>query len=378
MTASPSLRRFVMALILFTAFTAAPGCSSDPTAELKATLDRAVNKAASDSHLTGAIVGLSIPGSMDFVRTLGVSDTKTKRPLSVDDHFRIGSVTKLFTGTAVLQFVDQGRIRLTDPISRYVDGVPSGDHITIDMLGRMRSGLFDYMADDKFLERYLDEVRRGPDAAAFTPRELLDVAFAHPLRFAPGTKTEYSNTNFVLLGLAVERVTGQPFGEYLRQNILAPMGLSGTSYPRNGVLPERYAHGYSSAPEGDVVDTSSWNPAVAAAAGQMVSTFTDLKTWLPAVARGALLAASTHADRLSRATELATGTSYAFAITDFNGWIGHDGEIPGYITIAAYLPQRDATLVLLANSDADAGAVAQLATAVTSAVSPNHVISPRA
>lgn len=362
-----------MALILFTAFITAPGCASDPTAELTAALDGAVNKVASDSHLTGAIVGLSIPGSVDFVRALGVSDTTTKRPSSVQEHTRIGSVTKLFTGTAVLQLVDQGRIRLTDPISRYVDGVPSGDQITIDMLGRMRSGLFDYITDEKFFDRYVDEARRGPDAAAFAPRELLDVAFAHPLDFAPGTKTEYSNTNFVLLGLAVEKVTGQPFGEYLRQNILAPMGLTGTSYPQNGVLPDPYAHGYFSAPDGDVVDTSSWNPAVAAAAGQMVSTFTDLKTWVPAVARGALLAPPTHANRLSRPIDLAPGTSYAFAIADFNGWIGHNGEIPGYIAIAAYLPQRDATLVVIANSDVDA-AVAQLATAVTSVVSPDHVI----
>jgi D-alanyl-D-alanine carboxypeptidase len=309
------------------------------------------------------------------VRTLGVSDTTTKRAWSVDEHTRIGSMTKLFTGTAVLQLVDQGRIRLTDPISRYVDGVPSGDQITIDMLGRMRSGLFDYMTDVKFVDRYLDEAGNGPDAAAFTPRELLGIAFAHPLDFAPGSKTEYSNTNFVLLGLAVQKVTGQPFNDYLRQNILAPIGLTATSYPPNGGLPEPYAHGYTSEPHGGVVDTSSWNPAVAAAAGQMVSTFSDLKTGVPAVARGALLAPSTQAGRLNRPVDLVRGASYAFAIEDFNGWIGHNGEIPGYIAVGAYLPQRDATLVVVANSDADAGFVAQVTAAVTKVVSPDHAIT---
>src|SRR6185436_10297663 len=109
------------------------------------------------------------------------------------------------TGTAILQLVEQGRIRLADPIAMYVDGVPSGDRITLDILGRMRSGLFNYSNDETFQDRFYAEAPLGSDAFSTTPQELLDIAFRHPLNFPPGSDYEYSNTNAVLLGLVVER-----------------------------------------------------------------------------------------------------------------------------------------------------------------------------
>src|SRR5690606_31205955 len=123
-------------------------------------------------------------------RAFGVGDTATGTPMLVDNHHRIGSVTKTFIGTAILQLADQGRIRLSDPISRYVEGVPSGDVITLDMLARMRSGLADYTETDEFVERLYRESPSGPDAFAVTPRELVESAFARPLNFAPGSEFE--------------------------------------------------------------------------------------------------------------------------------------------------------------------------------------------
>ena len=248
---------------------------------------------------------------------------------------------------------------------------------TLDMLGRMKSGLFDYMSDDQFFKRYVADVRGGPDAADLTPQDLLAVSFSHPLDFPPGTKVAYSNTNFVLLGLVVEKVTGLPFGEYLRHKIFDPLGLKQTSYPPNGLLPAPYMHGYYKPFGESTIDTSLWNPAVAAGAGQVVSTYKDLKAWLPAVASGATLRASTHASRLAHARDMASGMSYAFAIADYNGWLGHDGDIPGYVTIALYLPERKATLVIIANSS-NSRTPARLATAMTSKVSPDHVYRIRA
>ena len=131
-------------------------------------------------------------------------------------HRRIGSVTKTFTGTAVLQLVDRGlviawaiRSRATSRECRPVTS------ITLDLLGRMHSGLFDYIEDDTLLERLYAESPAGPDAFAFTPHELLDIAFAHPPNFRPGAQYQYSNTNLVLLGMVIEKVTGQPLDDYL-------------------------------------------------------------------------------------------------------------------------------------------------------------------
>ncbi len=146
---------------------------------------------------------------------------------------------------------DQERLNLSDPISRYVDGVPSGDVITLDRLGRMRSGLFDYTDDAAVLPRLYAEAPAGPDAFAFTPRRLLDVAFAHPLDFAPGTQYEYSKTNTVLLGQVVENVTGMPLGDYFAQHFFGPLGLSAASYPSDGFMQDPFTHGYTSAPAAD-------------------------------------------------------------------------------------------------------------------------------
>jgi D-alanyl-D-alanine carboxypeptidase len=131
----------------------APTVTAEPTIDVTAALDAAIDERVTQMGVPGAVVALSIPGEIDYVGAFGVGDTATGMPMLVDDHMRIGSVTKTFTGTAVLQLVDQGRIRLSDPISRYFDGVPNGDAITLDLLGRMRSGLPNYTESDVFLKR---------------------------------------------------------------------------------------------------------------------------------------------------------------------------------------------------------------------------------
>jgi D-alanyl-D-alanine carboxypeptidase len=294
--------------------------------------------------------------------------------MTADEHTRIGSVTKTFTGTAVLQLVDQGRIRLDDPISAYVDGVPSGDVITLDMLGRMRSGLFDYSEDDEWLSSIYVEAPSGPYAFPFTPQRLLDIAFSHPSNFAPNTDYQYCNTNTVLLGLVVQRVTGLPIGDFLQQNVFDRLGLTQTSFPRNGLMPVPFPHGYTRAPDGTVVDAALWNPSWADAAGAIVSTYADLRTWASALGRGTLLRPQTQARRLEDPSAAAPGAGYSFAIFDTHGWIGHNGDIPGYATVLVYLPERDATLVAMVNSDVpEAHSAGQIAQVVTSIVTPEHI-----
>jgi D-alanyl-D-alanine carboxypeptidase len=354
--------------------------ATDRTAALDAALDAAVEARLAQMGVPGAIVGLSIPGEIDYVKAVGLGDTATGIPMLVDDYTRIGSVSKTFTGTAILQLVDQGRIRLTDPISRYVDGVPSGDVITLDLLGRMRSGLPNYTDADVFMDRLYAESPAGPDAFATTPRQLLDWAFAEPMNFAPGTQYEYSNTNTVLLGMVVERVTGLPLGDYLEQNVFGPLGLAQTSYPANGILPGPYAHGYNKAPDGQILDATLWNPSWADAAGKIVSTLADLKTWTAALGRGTLLRPDTQAQRISHGSTVVPGVDYAFAVFSAQGWIGHNGDIPGYATVAMYLPERDATLVVIVNSDVpELHSAGQLAYDVTSIATPGHVyeLGPR-
>lgn len=351
-----------------------PHSAAAQPADLAARLDAAIAGRVAQMGIPGAVVSLSIPGQIDYVKAFGVSDTGTGQAMRPDVHTRIGSVTKTFTGTAVLQLVDQGRIQLSDPISRYVEGVPFGDVITLDMLGRMRSGLPDYTETDSFITRLYTESSTGPDAFAMTPRQLVDWAFEQPMNFAPGTQYEYSNTNTVLLGMVVEKVTGVPLGEYLQRNVSAPLGLSQTSYPSNGMLPSPYAHGYNQGPDGQIVDTTLWNPSWADAAGKIVSTAADMRSWAAALGRGILLRPETQQQRLAGGSEVVPGVDYRFAIFTAQGWIGHNGDIPGYATVVVYLPERDATLVVIANSDVpEPHSAGQLAYEITSVATPDHV-----
>ncbi|WP_411101501.1 serine hydrolase domain-containing protein [Streptomyces sp. cmx-4-9] len=338
---------------------------------LAARLDAAITAAMKKAGMPGVTVGLWTAGRGDYVKSFGLADTKSGTPMKTDLYTRIGSVTKTFTVTAVLQLVDEGRVRLDDPISQYVDGVPGGAGITVRQLASMRSGLYNYTEDKKFL----DALRADPQRE-YTPQQLLDFAFAHPANFPPGTAWEYSNTNTILLGLLIEQMSGQPLDGYLRHHVLDPLKLTDTALPSADRFPEPHAQGYTNfTPDGSVTTATGWNPSWAWAAGGITSTLEDLHTWAPALAEGRLLSPATQAQRLRMRPVGAPGVSYGLGILQINGWLGHNGELPGYETIAAHLPQEKATRVVLVNSDADDGNSYStlIGKAVTEIATPAHV-----
>lgn len=353
-----------------TATAAVPG-ELDPATVRR--LDAAIVGAMKRDNIPGAIVGVWMPGRGDYVKAFGTADTASGTPMKSDLFMRIGSVTKTFTVTAVLQLVDEGRIALDDPISKYVDGVPGGDRITLRQLASMRSGLFNYTEDEKFLAALRADPQRE-----FTPRQLLGYALAHPANFAPGAKWEYSNTNTILLGLLLEEMSGQPLDGYLRQHVFDPLKLKDTSLPSGTAFPEPHADGYTGfSPNGAVTNATDWNPSWAWAAGSAVSTLEDLHAWVPALVDGRLLTPATQAQRMRTEPVGVPGISYGLGIADVNGWLGHNGELPGYETIAAQLPQDRTTMVIMINSDMDQGGSysTTLGKAVTEIITPDHLWS---
>ncbi|MCY0923525.1 serine hydrolase [Streptomyces sp. H27-G5] len=342
----------------------------DPATARK--LDAAITKIMDEADVPGLNVGLWIPRRGTYEKSFGVADKKTGTPMKSDLYTRIGSITKTFTITGVLQLVDAGKVGLDDPISRYVTGVPGGDSITLRQLAGMRSGLFNYTED----KAWLAQLRADPHRT-YTPRGLLDIAFRHPPDFAPGTKWQYSNTNTVLLGMMIEKVSGQNLGDYLKEHVFTPLKLNDTSLPDDSAVPDPHAHGYTDfTPNGSVADATNWNPSWAWAAGGVISDLDDLHTWAPALADGTLLTKETQAERLKTRSVGVAGASYGLGILDFNGWLGHNGELPGYESIAAQLPAEDATLVVLVNTDIDykgKSLSSMIGNAVTSIVTPDHV-----
>ncbi|MGW8952730.1 serine hydrolase domain-containing protein [Streptomyces sp. NPDC055709] len=341
-------------------------------------LDTAITDVMERAGIPGVDVGLWMPGRGTYEKSFGVSDKESGVPMKSDLHMRIGSVTKTFTITGLLRLVDRGEIGLDDPVSRYVEGVPNGDRITLRQLAGMRSGLYNYTDADAWSKSLLEDPER-----TYTPRQLLDYAFAHPPNFPPDAKWEYSNTNTVLLGMVIEKVTGRPLGAELEQQVYEPLDLEQTSFPTSAAMPEPYARGYTdysptgATTTGATVDATHWNPSWAWAAGAMISSLEDLHTWVPALADGRLLEPATQKQRLDFGPTGYPDVSYGLGIMRVNDWIGHNGELPGYETLAVQLPSEDATLVILINSDADYEGMSLstlIGHAITSVVTPDHVI----
>ncbi|MDX3690194.1 serine hydrolase [Streptomyces europaeiscabiei] len=337
-----------------------------------ARLDKAVADVRREAGIPGVAVGLWMPGKGCYVRATGVADTVTRRRMTTDQFMRIGSETKTFTVTALLELVDDRLIRLDDPISRYVRGVPNGARITLRHLAEMRSGLFPYSADSDFARALLSDPGRS-----FTPRELLAYGFRHPNTFAPGEEFQYSNTNLVLLGLVVEKAGGRPLADFIRERVLGPARLRHTLFPEGREFPEPHAHGYTNQTlSGEIEDATDWNPSWAWAAGAMISDLHDLRRWARIVATGTLLSPQTQRERLRMLPTGFPGTSYGLGIFDSGGWIGHNGSIPGYQSVTVYLPSRKATLVLLLNTDVTHDGQepsSLLARAITEIVTPDNV-----
>ncbi len=335
-------------------------------------LDEAIRSTMTATNVPGVIVGLWGPDG-EYVRAFGIADKATGATMNIDFHHRIGSVTKTFTVTALLQLVEQGKLKLDDPIADYVDGVPGGDEITLRQLARMQSGLPNYSATEKF-----DKALFGDPQRSWTPRELLDVAFAEPNAFAPGQRFAYSNTNAILLGLTVEKVSGQSLSDYLRANIFEPLKLSETTLPTGNAFPEPHAQGYTLDGNGYETIATDWNPSWGWAAGAMTSTLDDMHTWAQALGAGTLLTPETQRQRLETvsAPGQPTGEGYGLGLFNLAGWIGHNGSLPGYQTVVVHQVAKQMTLVVLTNTDipSDGGEPSTaLANAVTKIVTPDNV-----
>src|SRR5262245_41677264 len=178
-----------------------------------------------DMLVPGAVVILRTPKG-EFKHTYGVTSYRGSTPTDFDQHVRVGSNTKTWTSTVILQMVQEGKLRLDDPVAKYRPDVPNGANITIEQLLTMRSGLYNY-SESLELNRALDEHPQR----TWTPEQLLALALRHSPLFAPGSKFSYSNTNTILLGLIAEHIDGKPLGDIMRDRLFRPVGLENTLFP---------------------------------------------------------------------------------------------------------------------------------------------------
>ncbi|RDI50164.1 serine hydrolase domain-containing protein [Nocardia mexicana] len=255
----------------------------------------------------------------EWVGSAGVSKLGETAPPPIDGHVRIGSNTKTFTATLVLQLVAEGKIGLDVAVVDYLPEFEIDPRITVRMLLQHTSGIFNHTGE--YFEGKVEggtpfgEGTMVPGIAwqgkewvenrfkTYQPEELVRLALSKPARFEPGTGWSYSNTNYVLARLLIEKVTGRPYAQEMQRLILGPLGLSGTVAPTTqSELPEPHAHAYyrySDGGEEKTVDVTSSNPSWISSGGDMISTTRDLHTFISALAGGKLLPAELRAEMVT-------------------------------------------------------------------------------
>lgn len=318
-------------------------------------------------RVPGAVIFVQGANAESWAASLGTSNLATHAPMSPNMHFRIGSITKTFVGTVILQLVDEGKLKLDDPISKYQPEVPNGANITIRELLNMSSGLYNYSEDEGFDKALEAELYGNNMNRVWKPQELLAIAFKHPPYFAPGKGFHYSNTNYILLGLMIEQLTGHAVEDEIQHRILTPLGMNNTSMPplTSSAIPSPYPHGYTfvtptpqidqprDASTNNPLDVTMINPSWAWTAGNMISTVHDLQIWAKALVTGKLLSTTTQKERLSwlpiPGVAATYSVKYGLAIADFNGFIGHNGGLPGFQSIMGYMPEKGEMIVVLTN-----------------------------
>ena len=342
----------VAAVLPFLSAATAPA-SADTSAHppTQSAFQAAIQQIVKDG-IPGAI-GLARNGSQQVVTASGLADVATNAPMAADDRVRVGSITKTFVATVVLQLVAEHRLRLGDSLARWLPGlVPNGASITLRELLQHTSGIFDYAGDSGF-----QQVLRADPTRVWRPSELVRIAVAHPPVFPPGTSFAYSNTDYILLGLVIQAATGETVGQQLRDRIFTPLGLRHTSFPyASPNLPEPFAHGYllnqPAAP--GPVDITVISPSWAWAAGGIVSTARDVARFYSALLAGRLLPAPLLRQMMTTVS-IPSGGDYGLGIISGpfpcgTVW-GHTGNFPGYTNNAFTTADDIHQAVVLVNAD---------------------------
>ncbi|HTA37652.1 MAG TPA: serine hydrolase domain-containing protein [Candidatus Acidoferrales bacterium] len=291
--------------------------------------------------LPAVLVGVWDGNGGSFVHAFGYADLAKKTPLTSADHFRIGSNTKTFVVSVILQLIAEGKLSLDDPVNRFSLGVtiPSGDAITVRELANMRSGLFEAYDTPQFAKLNMKVPKD------FNPRTLVEWAVQQKPYFAPGKGWHYSNTNYLLLGMIIEKLTNDSVGNEIRKRLIVPFGLTQTTYPQTQAMPDPWARGYGLDAQRNWIDVSGTIPvAFMGSAGEMISDMADIKRWVKLYAT-AKTGGPPGYTPASECKPFLGNTDFGLGINCSAGWFGYTGALPGYNTADYYNPTTDTTIV---------------------------------
>ncbi|HOY20895.1 MAG TPA: serine hydrolase [Haliscomenobacter sp.] len=343
-----------MAILKFTAlhvlafFFFCPGISAQ---ELSKKQKGAIEKI--DTYLSGAFPGnepgaivlVSIKGNVAYKKAFGVADVGTKKALIVEDIMPIASMTKQFTAVSILLLAEQHKLSITDSIQKYIPEFPSQKFtITIEHLLAQTSGIREYFD--------IDESEYDLLTKEYSPLEIINLFKKYPLEFEPNSQFRYSNSNYFLLGLIIERVSGKKYGAFLKENIFEPLGLHQSAYWYN------HESTNQEVPSGYMTKNGALKPAIPVhgsiwySSGGITSTVSDLYKWQRSIFTGKFLNSNKPLTKSAVLTNgQNTGYSFGFFIKTLQGspTIQHGGNLYGFTSSGIFLPNEEIYVFILSN-----------------------------
>lgn len=341
--------------------------------EIQKQLEQSLTEGMIQSKVPGVIVGIWSPKG-NWVHAQGYADIKTGEQMSVSDHFRIASNSKMFTAKAIMLLAEQGKLSLDDKLSKYVASVKNGNTITIRQLLNMTAGIYDFTENEEFNDKYIEN-----PTMPFSDQDFLKVLAKGKPTFAPGKSWKYSNSNYYLLGMVIEKATGKKAVDVIMDLVIKPMNLTNTFFPTGNELTGEYAHGYKDM-DGKLTDYTTQNPMIPWTAGAMVSDVSDMRDWVKAYATGKFLNSAMQAEQLKWIDKPSENgdVRYGLGTMYVDGFIGHTGVIFGYNTFMGYSPKEDATMIIMTTTDDDhEGAAVKLFVQFMKTLWPEDLVKSR-
>ncbi len=311
-------------------------------------IDRICDSIMTHTSLPGLVVGVwSKEKGVNYIKGKGYGNLSLMEEMNPEFHFRIGSNTKSFVITTIMQLADEEKLSLNDKLSKYFPEFPDGEKVTLRMLSDMTSGINNYSDTEKFeYELFNNPLKK------WTPQELVNLIMGNVYAFEPGTDILYSNTNTTLLGMIVEQITGKSLEENIQTRFINNYGLNKTIFPEGNIMPSNFIHGYANFTDSlsftdDVSETFdiSW----AWAAGAIISDIHNTRKWVEMLIDGDMLSDSLHQQRFT-GKSIGGGVTYGLAIftRGYNMW-GHNGGLPGYTSVMMRHRTLDFTIVVFCN-----------------------------
>jgi D-alanyl-D-alanine carboxypeptidase len=298
-----------------------------------------------------------------YLRGAGVASLESQRAIDVNDRFEIGSNTKSFTVVLALQLQEAGLLSMDDPLGKWLPElaakIPGGEQVTLRQLAGNRSGIRDYA--DPLMQPLVDNNDQDGLAKEYAPSDLVEYALGQGApSFEPGNSWQYSSTNFILLGMVVETVTGKQLTELYQERIFDVLGMADSFYRPASLPKDEVVNGYYTIPDGRIVDVTAWNLTQGGAAGGIISTAADMARYAGALMHGKLFQKNATLEEMTGFTTLTIEqgggffAGYGLGLISYatNGFhaIGHSGQTPGFQTIWFYVPEADSIVVFMTNS----------------------------